>query len=144
MTVRCNRGYSNGASEKAKKKRHTSKKQMTKKQKKETHPGKSNRWTTQLNRKSVRDWRRSSRQPRRSCTVQLYRYSSTSSTSSTCRCLYLGTATGSSPRRCCGVECILLGTTEGTATERAKKQKKRHTSKKNDKGAKKANTPVTV
>ena len=37
----------------------------------------------------------------------------------------------------------LLGTTEGTATERAKKQKKRHTSKKKYKGAK-ANTPVTA
>ena len=34
---------------------------------------------------------------------------------------------------------ILLGTTEGTATERAKKQKKRHTSKEYGKGAK-ANT----
>ena len=51
----------------------------------------------------------------------------------------------SSPRRCCWVECILLGTTEGTATERAKKQKKRHKSKNNDQGAKTANTlPVTV
>ena len=52
----------------------------------------------------------------------------------------------SSPRWCCWVECILTvrynwGYSNG-ASEKAKK--KRHTSKKNDKGAKKSNTPVTV
>ena len=30
---------------------------MTEEQKKQTHPWQSNRWTIQLNHKSVRDWR---------------------------------------------------------------------------------------
>ena len=84
-------------SERKSKKSDTRAKKMTKEQKKQTHPWQSNRWTVQLNSKSVRDWRRSSRLPRRGRTVQLYMYSSNnSSTSSTRRCSYLDTPTGSS------------------------------------------------
>ena len=83
-------------SERKSKKRDTWAKKMTNEQKKQTHPWQSNRWTVQLNSKSVRDWRRSSPLPRRGRTVQLYRHSSTSSTSSTRSYSYLETATGSS------------------------------------------------
>ena len=71
-------------------------KKVTKGAKANTPRHESNRWTIQVNRQSVRDWRRSSRRPRRGRTVQLCRCSSTSSTSSTRRCSYLDTATGSS------------------------------------------------
>ena len=83
-------------SERKSKKSDTRAKKMTKEQKRQTHPWQSNRWTVQLNSKSVRDWRRSSRLPRRGRTVQLYRHSSTSSTSSTRSYSYWEKATGSS------------------------------------------------
>ena len=63
---------------------------MTKGAKANTPRQQSNRWTIQLNSKSVSDWRRSSRRPRKGRMVRLYRYSSTSSTS-TRRCSYLDT-----------------------------------------------------
>ena len=95
------RGYSKRV--KMKKKRHTSKKGDKRSKKANTPRQQSNRWTIQLNNsKSVSDWRRSSRRPKKTNKKQtknkkgrmvlLYRYSSTSGTS-TRRCSYLDTAT---------------------------------------------------
>ena len=82
-TGRFTRGYSTRA--KKKQKRHTSKTNDKGAKKANTPRQQPSRWTIQPNSKSVSDWRRSSRRPMRGRMVQLYRYSSTSSTS-TRRC----------------------------------------------------------
>ena len=82
------RGYSKRV--KRQKKSDIRAKKVTKGAKANTPRQQSNRWTVQLNSKSVSDWRRSSRRPRKGRMVRLYRYSSTSSTS-TRRCSYIDT-----------------------------------------------------
>ena len=85
-------------------------KKVTKGAKANTLRQKSKRWTIQLNSKSVSDWQRSSRPPRKGRMVRLYRYSSTSSTS-TRRCSYLDKATGSSPRTYINFSILAIGRT---------------------------------